>query len=116
MPDVLFVDEYCSDQAYRYHCNDLFQNGCDVSDQGSLESKGDNKWVLAFIAIMLVVQGIAKSSRQPLSTIYVDNNAKREKTGFYIGMLLAVFLVIKSMDPPPHTHTHPYPPYILMPF
>ena len=56
-----------------------------MSNDGTGETNGSNIWILGLIAAMMVIQGIAKSARQPLSSTYVDNNAKKERTGFYIG-------------------------------
>lgn len=48
-----------------------------------------NTWVISLIAAMMVLQGIAKAPRIPLSSLYVDNNSVKEKTGFYIGILMS---------------------------
>jgi len=34
----------------------------------------------------MIVQGIAKSTRNPFSTTYVDDNGKKKKTAMYMGM------------------------------
>ncbi|XP_053382717.1 solute carrier organic anion transporter family member 2B1-like [Mercenaria mercenaria] len=53
------------------------------------ETSGGNTWVVALIATTMAIQGVAKAPRVPLSSLYVDNNSSKEKTGFYIGILMS---------------------------
>jgi len=43
--------------------------------------------LLLFVLVLgMIVQGIAKSTRNPFSTTYVDDNGKKKKTAMYMGM------------------------------
>ena len=39
-------------------------------------------------------QGIAKAPRTTLSSLYLDNNSKKERTGFYIGNVYGLMYVL----------------------
>ncbi|XP_014789492.1 solute carrier organic anion transporter family member 2A1 isoform X1 [Octopus bimaculoides] len=49
-----------------------------------------NVWALTLIAIGMVLQGVAKSVRRPMTTSYIDNNVKKTQTGKYIGIITAI--------------------------
>lgn len=46
-------------------------------------------WVVPFICICVAIQGIAKSSRMSLSSLYIDTNVRTKfRTGFHIGKVM----------------------------
>ena len=57
------------------------------------EDVGNDKAMVALviICILMFIQGMAKAPRQALSSVYIDNNSAKVKTGFYIGVFDSVF-------------------------
>ncbi|KAK3088850.1 hypothetical protein FSP39_024570 [Pinctada imbricata] len=49
---------------------------------------GDNavKWVVGYLGICLVIQGIGKTPRSALGTLYLDSSTDKTKTGLYLGI------------------------------
>ncbi|XP_069105984.1 solute carrier organic anion transporter family member 3A1-like [Argopecten irradians] len=45
---------------------------------------------LTIIAIGMILQGFAKSPRQPFLTCYIDDNVKKTDTGMYLGIIMAL--------------------------
>ncbi|XP_069106695.1 solute carrier organic anion transporter family member 2A1-like isoform X2 [Argopecten irradians] len=52
---------------------------------------------LAIFGIGMVLQGVAKSLRGPFVTVYVDDNGEKRKTGFYMGIIIAVAIAGPSI-------------------
>ncbi|XP_060081019.1 solute carrier organic anion transporter family member 2A1-like [Ylistrum balloti] len=48
------------------------------------------KWVVVYLGICLGIQGVGKSPRSPLGTLYIDNNTEKGKTGLYLGITTAL--------------------------
>ena len=42
-------------------------------------------WVVGIFVFSMIVQGIGKSPRSSLGTLYLDNNGDKKKTGLYVG-------------------------------
>ncbi|XP_033727403.1 LOW QUALITY PROTEIN: solute carrier organic anion transporter family member 2B1-like [Pecten maximus] len=51
------------------------------------------KWVVVYLGICLGIQGVGKSPRSPLGTLYIDNNTEKGKTGLYLGVTTAMGLM-----------------------
>lgn len=67
-------------------CNSENQNmtsNCDDTDQQRYVPQ--SKWVVLFITICYVIQGVAKSPRSSLGTVYLDSSSDKTKTGLYLG-------------------------------
>ncbi|XP_071105324.1 solute carrier organic anion transporter family member 2B1-like [Haliotis cracherodii] len=64
----------------------------DTCEGGSAGPVGvEKRWALWFLALTLVVQGLAKSPRTPLSSDYIDNNVTdRRRTGLFLGGLVSI--------------------------
>ncbi|XP_069106696.1 solute carrier organic anion transporter family member 74D-like [Argopecten irradians] len=63
------------------------------ADQASgieLVNDGIRNMFLAFFGIGMMLQGVGKSLRGPFVTVYVDDNGKRKRTGFYMGIIVAL--------------------------
>ncbi|KAJ8321697.1 hypothetical protein KUTeg_000168 [Tegillarca granosa] len=58
----------------------------------SAKSEQEVKWVVVWFGVCFAVQGLAKSPRNPLGTLYVDSNVDKTKTGFYIGIISTIGL------------------------
>ncbi|GAB1602739.1 solute carrier organic anion transporter family member 1B1-like isoform X1, partial [Argonauta hians] len=52
--------------------------------------KRSNVLALSLLSIGMVLQGMAKSVRRPMTTSYIDNNVKKTNTGKYIGIVTAI--------------------------
>ena len=53
----------------------------------SSTSEATKNMALTIIAIGMLFQGIGKAPRGPFTTVYVDDNVNKRKTGYFIGML-----------------------------
>ncbi|KAK3611257.1 hypothetical protein CHS0354_004901 [Potamilus streckersoni] len=72
----------------RYNVSELSEPlGFKCRSDSSEVSNRSSSWLYALMAVVLAIQGVAQSPRQALQTIHVDNNTKRSKTGFYVGIL-----------------------------
>ncbi|XP_033726663.1 uncharacterized protein LOC117316235 [Pecten maximus] len=63
------------------------------ADQASgieLVNDGIRQMFLAFFGIGMMLQGVGKSLRGPFLTVYIDDNGKRKRTGFYMGVIVAL--------------------------
>ncbi|KAL5014234.1 hypothetical protein ScPMuIL_008504 [Solemya velum] len=47
-------------------------------------------WAVTFIAIGMLLQGIAKSPRYPYIATFVDDNVKKTKTAMYLGIVMGI--------------------------
>ncbi|XP_062612693.1 solute carrier organic anion transporter family member 2A1-like [Saccostrea cucullata] len=73
---------------YAEHVNKTAQ-----CNEDNTNERQESKWVVIFFSLIFVLQGIAKSPRVPLGTIYIDNSADKASTGKYLGIssTLALF-------------------------
>ncbi|XP_060063798.1 solute carrier organic anion transporter family member 2A1-like [Ylistrum balloti] len=55
-----------------------------------LVNDGIRRMFLAFFGIGMMLQGVGKSLRGPFVTVYIDDNGKRSRTGFYMGVIIAL--------------------------
>ncbi|XP_048257217.1 solute carrier organic anion transporter family member 2B1-like [Haliotis rufescens] len=56
-------------------------------------SSGSSQWVIYIIATSLIVQGMCKSPKTPLSALYIDNNVSdQKKTGLFLGVITTLTL------------------------
>ncbi|KAL4217902.1 hypothetical protein ACF0H5_022641 [Mactra antiquata] len=73
-----------------YHSNTTYEEKCLAQQESDVTADlHDTTWVVILIGVMMALQGVAKSPRVPLSSLYVDNNSEKERTGFYIGILMS---------------------------
>ncbi|XP_076437485.1 solute carrier organic anion transporter family member 2A1-like [Babylonia areolata] len=68
-------------------------SGGSQPEDGRSAARGHAGTALALIAVGMVLQGVAKTPRMPFSTFYVDNNLPQVKTGFYMGIIIAVAIM-----------------------
>ncbi|XP_021371445.1 solute carrier organic anion transporter family member 2A1-like isoform X1 [Mizuhopecten yessoensis] len=52
---------------------------------------------LAIFGTGMVLQGIGKSLRGPFVTVYIDDNGEKRKTGFYLGIIIALAIAGPSI-------------------
>lgn len=45
-----------------------------------------SKWVVLYITLCYVIQGVAKSPRSSLGTVYLDSSSDKSKTGLYLAI------------------------------
>ncbi|XP_052764818.1 solute carrier organic anion transporter family member 2A1-like [Mya arenaria] len=69
--------------------NDSYNQECSLQTGArSAPTPGQkNDWFVIFIGLMMLLQGVAKAPRSSLTTLYIDNNSSKRRTGFYIGLL-----------------------------
>ncbi|WAR17995.1 SO74D-like protein [Mya arenaria] len=74
--------------------NDSYNQECSLQTGArSAPTPGQkNDWFVIFIGLMMLLQGVAKAPRSSLTTLYIDNNSSKRRTGFYIAWWLG-FLV-----------------------
>ena len=66
-------------------------------------------WVVLYITLCYVIQGVAKSPRSPLGSVYLDSSTDKSKTGLYLGTVhknqhIHVILT-RFVIPTNHIHT-----------
>ncbi|KAJ8322349.1 hypothetical protein KUTeg_000820 [Tegillarca granosa] len=62
------------------------QTNCtSISASGSKEA--GFKWVVIYLGLCMALQGVGKSPRSSLGTLYVDRNVDKTKTGLYLGII-----------------------------
>ncbi|XP_052252326.1 solute carrier organic anion transporter family member 1C1-like [Dreissena polymorpha] len=71
------------------HDNTTFTEKCALESASEMSRDRDSQWVVIFISCMMLIQGVAKAPRSALSSLYIDNNSPKIKTGFYIGILMS---------------------------
>ncbi|XP_061179570.1 solute carrier organic anion transporter family member 1C1-like [Saccostrea echinata] len=71
-------DSLCQPKAQNITSN------CDVIDPN--EHVSQSKWVVLFITLCYVIQGVAKSPRSSLGTVYLDSSSDKTKTGLYLAI------------------------------
>lgn len=80
-------------------CETRFNNSnrttdmCSESENGQVKTGIPTEFTpvaMAIIAIGMIIQGFGKSPRQPFVTTYIDDNVKKTKTAFYMGMIMAI--------------------------
>ncbi|XP_060063799.1 solute carrier organic anion transporter family member 2B1-like [Ylistrum balloti] len=79
----------------------LFEDACvkNLKEESDTDdTKSDVRTMfLAIFGIGMVLQGVAKSLRGPFVTVYVDDNGEKRKTGFYMGIIIAVAIAGPSV-------------------
>ncbi|XP_067665586.1 solute carrier organic anion transporter family member 2A1-like [Haliotis asinina] len=80
-------DEYlCTPDGSKTRQNET----CSVDES---RASGTGHWVTYLIATCLIVQGLCKAPRTPLSTLYIDNNVSdKKKTGLFLGVITTLTL------------------------
>ncbi|KAL3863311.1 hypothetical protein ACJMK2_005076, partial [Sinanodonta woodiana] len=74
--------------ALHFHDKDgCFATSSNAARATKMEQLSIKRMAFVLIAIGMIFQGIGKSSRYPFTTLYVDDNVNRRKTGFYMGIL-----------------------------
>lgn len=67
-----------------------------AAGKGGLDEDAVVPWIRTVFLVMfgsaMVIQGVAKSVRGPLLTVYIDDGGDRKKTGFYMG---TYFITVK---------------------
>ncbi|XP_076454928.1 solute carrier organic anion transporter family member 2A1-like [Babylonia areolata] len=67
--------------------------GSEEEEEGDSRAHAHAVTALAVIATGMVLQGVGKTPRTSFTTTYVDANVPRVKTGFYMGIIIAVGVV-----------------------
>lgn len=58
---------------------------CDQTEPQHYASQSG--WVVLYITLCYVIQGVAKSPRSSLGSVYLDSSAEKSKTGLYLGIV-----------------------------
>ncbi|OWF41739.1 solute carrier organic anion transporter family member 2A1-like [Mizuhopecten yessoensis] len=78
-----------------FNGSDITSGACMAENDGQasgieMVNDGIRQTFLAFFGIGMMLQGVGKSLRGPFVTVYVDDNGKRSRTGFYMGVIVAL--------------------------
>ena len=72
-----------------------FEKNCfsqNANDKGPEDQNSSSKEVLLVLVVASIFVGIGKSGLHILSVIYIDQNASKERSAFYIGLSLTSFI------------------------
>ncbi|XP_025102752.1 solute carrier organic anion transporter family member 2B1-like [Pomacea canaliculata] len=69
------------------------ENGTSSDLARDISMKSNSQAALAIIVLGMLLQGVAKSPRSPFTTVYVDGNVEKEKTGFYMGIITTITIM-----------------------